>query len=149
MYGCNNFCTYCVVPYARGREKSREPNNILTEVEKLASKGCKEITLLGQNVNSYGNTLSKNYSFAKLLTQINYIDGIERIRFMTSHPKDLSDELIWAMANSDKVCEHLYLPVQSGSNRILKAMNRNIQRRLYDVDKRKEAIPMFPYQQIL
>ncbi len=124
MYGCNNFCTYCIVPYTRGREMSREPENIITEIKDLANKGYKEITLLGQNVNSYGNTLNYNYSFAKLLSEINKIPGIERIRFMTSHPKDLSDELISAMAELDKVCEHFHLPVQSGSNRVLKAMNR-------------------------
>jgi tRNA-2-methylthio-N6-dimethylallyladenosine synthase len=143
MYGCNNFCTYCIVPYTRGREKSREPKSILKEVENLASQGYKEITLLGQNVNSYGKTLDYNYSFANLLEEINEINGIERIRFMTSHPKDLSDELIQAMANLDKVCEHLHLPVQSGSNRILKAMNRKYTKEDYLllIDKIKKAIP--------
>lgn len=143
MYGCNNFCTYCIVPYTRGREKSREPENIIDEVKDLASKGYKEITLLGQNVNSYGNTLDYNYTFAKLLREINKIDGIERIRFMTSHPKDLSEELITAMAELDKVCEHFHLPVQSGSNRILKAMNRKYTREDYInlVDKLKKAVP--------
>lgn len=143
MYGCNNFCTYCIVPYTRGREMSRDPENIITEVKDLASKGYKEITLLGQNVNSYGNTLNYDYSFAKLLGEINKISGIERIRFMTSHPKDLSDELISAMAELDKVCEHFHLPVQSGSNRILKAMNRKYTKEDYInlVEKLKDAVP--------
>ena len=143
MYGCNNFCTYCIVPYTRGRESSRNPKNIIAEVEALAIKGFKEITLLGQNVNSYGNTLDYNYSFAKLLGEINKIDGIERIRFMTSHPKDLSDELIDAMASLDKVCEHFHLPVQSGSNRVLKAMNRKYTKEDYIdlVDKLEKAVP--------
>ncbi|WP_420485352.1 tRNA (N6-isopentenyl adenosine(37)-C2)-methylthiotransferase MiaB [Keratinibaculum paraultunense] len=143
MYGCNNFCTYCIVPYTRGREKSREPKNIIKEIQQLAKKGYKEVTLLGQNVNSYGKTLNYDYSFAKLLEEINKINGIERIRFMTSHPKDLSDELIEAMASLDKVCEHLHLPVQSGSNKILKAMNRKYTREEYLllIDKIREAIP--------
>lgn len=143
MYGCNNFCTYCIVPYTRGREMSREPENIITEIKDLANKGYKEITLLGQNVNSYGNTLNYNYSFAKLLSEINKIPGIERIRFMTSHPKDLSDELISAMAELDKVCEHFHLPVQSGSNRVLKAMNRKYTKEDYInlVEKLKNAVP--------
>ncbi|MCF6464966.1 tRNA (N6-isopentenyl adenosine(37)-C2)-methylthiotransferase MiaB [Clostridium sp. Cult2] len=143
MYGCNNFCTYCIVPYTRGREKSREPENIIKEVDNLAKEGYKEITLLGQNVNSYGKTLSYNYSFADLLKNINKIKGIERIRFMTSHPKDLSEELIEAMAESDKVCEHLHLPVQSGSNKILKAMNRKYTKEDYLIliEKIKKAIP--------
>ena len=143
MYGCNNFCTYCIVPYTRGREMSRKPENIITEVKELASNGYKEITLLGQNVNSYGNTLSYDYSFAKLLGEINKIPGIERIRFMTSHPKDLSDELISAMAELDKVCEHFHLPVQSGSNRVLKTMNRKYTKEDYInlVGKLKDAVP--------
>ncbi|NMA87225.1 MAG: tRNA (N6-isopentenyl adenosine(37)-C2)-methylthiotransferase MiaB, partial [Tissierellia bacterium] len=143
MYGCNNFCTYCIVPYTRGREMSREPENIITEIKDLANKGYKEITLLGQNVNSYGNTLNYNYSFAKLLSEINKIPGIERIRFMTSHPKDLSDELISDMAELDKVCEHFHLPVQSGSNRVLKAMNRKYTKEDYInlVEKLKNAVP--------
>lgn len=123
-YGCNNFCTYCVVPYTRGRERSREPENILKEIKKLAENGCKEVTLLGQNVNSYGKTLDRDYSFPSLLRDINNISGIERIRFMTSHPKDLSDELINSYLELDNLCNHLHLPVQSGSNRILKLMNR-------------------------
>ncbi len=143
MYGCNNFCTYCVVPYTRGREKSREPEDIICEAEKLSKEGCKEITLLGQNVNSYGKTLNRDYNFSMLLRNLNDIDGIERIRFMTSHPKDLSDDLILTMAQCDKVCEHLHLPVQSGSNKILKAMNRNYTKEKYLslVSKIKERIP--------
>ncbi len=143
MYGCNNFCTYCIVPYTRGREKSREPESILKEIENLALQGYKEITLLGQNVNSYGKTLGYKYSFADLLEEVNKIDGIKRIRFMTSHPKDLSDELIQAMGNLDKVCEHLHLPVQSGSNRILKMMNRRYTKEDYLllIDKIKKAVP--------
>lgn len=143
MYGCNNFCTYCIVPYTRGRERSREPESIIKEIEQLASEGYKEIMLLGQNVNSYGKTFDYKYTFADLLKDVNKIDGIERIRFMTSHPKDLSDELINAMANLDKVCEQLHLPVQSGSNRILKAMNRKYTREDYLllIEKLRKAIP--------
>jgi tRNA-2-methylthio-N6-dimethylallyladenosine synthase len=131
------------VPYTRGREKSREPENILKEIEGLAKTGCKEITLLGQNVNSYGKTLDYKYTFADLLADVNKIDGIERIRFMTSHPKDLSDELIEAYTKLDKLCEHLHLPVQSGSNRILKSMNRKYTREdyLHLVQKLKKAVP--------
>ena len=143
MYGCNNFCTYCVVPYTRGRELSRDPENILEEIEILAKSGCKEVTLLGQNVNSYGNTLGYDYSFPTLIKNINNIDGIERIRFMTSHPKDLSDELIESYATLDKLSNHLHLPVQSGSNRILKEMNRKYTREDYllIVDKLRKAVP--------
>ena len=143
MYGCNNFCSYCIVPYTRGRERSREPKNIIREIEELAAEGYKEVTLLGQNVNSYGKTLDYDFSFAKLLEEVNKIDGIERIRFMTSHPKDLSDELIMAMAKLDKVCEHLHLPVQSGSNRILKAMNRKYTKEDYLllIEKLRKAVP--------
>ncbi len=132
MYGCNNFCSYCIVPYTRGRERSREPQNIIEEIKGLASTGYKEITLLGQNVNSYGKTLNIDYSFSDLLKDINDIDGIERIRFMTSHPKDISDELINSYAELDKLCDHLHLPVQSGSNRILKLMNRGYTREEYE-----------------
>lgn len=130
-YGCNNFCTYCIVPYTRGRERSREPESIIDEIENLAANGCKEITLLGQNVNSYGKTLDKDYTFTDLLTDINKIKGIDRIRFMTSHPKDISDELIESYGNLDKLCNHLHLPIQSGSNRVLKAMNRKYTREDY------------------
>lgn len=143
MYGCNNFCTYCIVPYTRGREMSREPENIIKEIEELAKNGCKEITLLGQNVNSYGKTLEYDYSFAELLKDINEIDGIERIRFMTSHPKDLSNDLIHSYATLDKLCGHLHLPVQSGSNKVLKEMNRKYTREDYlsIVYKLKELVP--------
>ena len=143
MYGCNNFCSYCIVPYVRGRERSRRPDDILKEVKKLASEGVKEIMLLGQNVNSYGKTLEEPVSFAKLLRMINEVDGIERIRFMTSHPKDLSDELIEAMRDCDKVCNYLHLPVQSGSSAVLEKMNRRYTKEQYLtlVDKIKKAIP--------
>lgn len=142
-YGCNNFCTYCVVPYARGREKSRKPLDIIKEVTKLGKDGCKEITLLGQNVNSYGKTLDEEVTFAQLLRKINDIDGIERIRFMTSHPKDLSDELVYAIRDCDKVCNHVHLPIQSGSNNVLEAMNRKYTREDYlkVVAKLRSEIP--------
>jgi len=143
MYGCNNFCTYCIVPYTRGREKSREPEEIMTEILELARLGYKEITLLGQNVNSYGKTLEDKVTFAQLLRMINEIEGIERIRFMTSHPKDLSDDLINAMRDCDKVCEHLHLPFQAGSNNILKSMNRRYTKEQYLslIEKVKKEIP--------
>ncbi len=143
MYGCNNFCSYCIVPYTRGRERSREPENIISEAKKLAEDGCKEITLLGQNVNSYGKTLKEPISFADLLIRLNEIKGIERIRFMTSHPKDLSDDLIQVIKNYDKVCEHIHLPFQAGSNNILKKMNRRYTKEDYlDLIKKiKEDIP--------
>ncbi len=124
MYGCNNFCTYCVVPYVRGRERSRRPEDILKEAKEMIADGYKEITLLGQNVNSYGKTLDNPISFATLLRMINDLPGEFIIRFMTSHPKDCTLELLDAMRDCDKVAKHLHLPVQSGSNRILKAMNR-------------------------
>lgn len=125
MFGCNNFCTYCIVPYVRGREKSRRPEEILSEIRHLAADGVVEIMLLGQNVNSYGKNLENGMTFAQLLREVEKIDGIERIRFMTSHPKDLSDELIQVMKESKKICRHLHLPLQSGSTRILEAMNRH------------------------
>ncbi|MBU5314303.1 tRNA (N6-isopentenyl adenosine(37)-C2)-methylthiotransferase MiaB [Tissierella carlieri] len=143
MYGCNNFCTYCIVPYTRGRENSRDPENIIKEIEELAKNGCKEVTLLGQNVNSYGKTLKTDYSFTDLLKDINKIDGIERIRFMTSHPKDLSDELINCYATLDRLCGHLHLPVQSGSNKVLKEMNRNYTKEDYlkIINNLKKLVP--------
>lgn len=143
MYGCNNFCSYCIVPYVRGRERSREPHDILDEITSLSQSGYKEVTLLGQNVNSYGTGNMDSCSFSNLLRDINQIRGIERIRFMTSHPKDLSDDLIKAMGESDKVCEHIHLPIQSGSNKILKAMNRKYNRDAYLelVRKLREQIP--------
>ena len=124
MNGCNNFCTYCIVPYTRGREVSRQPEKIIEEVTRLADDGCLEVTLLGQNVNSYGNDLKTGYHFADLLRDLNQIEKIKRIRFMTSHPKDLTDEVIEAIAQCDKVCPAIHLAIQSGSTRILKAMNR-------------------------
>ena len=143
MFGCNNFCSYCIVPYVRGREKSREPEDILDEIRTLAQDGVKEIMLLGQNVNSYGKTLQKPVSFAELLDRAAEIDGIERIRFMTSHPKDLSEDLIRSMARNPKVCRHLHLPLQSGSTRILEKMNRRYtkERYLELVSEIREAIP--------
>lgn len=131
IYGCNNFCSYCIVPYTRGREASREPEYIIEEIKRLVKGGTKEITLLGQNVNSYGKTLEKDYNFVDLLTDINNIEGLERLRFMTSHPKDISNELIDAYGKLDKLCRHLHLPVQSGSNRLLKEMNRKYTREDY------------------
>lgn len=143
MYGCNNFCTYCIVPYTRGREKSRDPESIIREITDLAANGTKEITLLGQNVNSYGKTLDRDYTFVDLLKDINEIDGIERIRFMTSHPKDFSRELALAYTSLEKLSPHLHLPVQSGSNRILRSMNRNYTREDYleKVSWIKELVP--------
>lgn len=131
MYGCNNFCSYCIVPYVRGRERSRKPEDIINEIKNLVADGVVEVMLLGQNVNSYGKTLENPISFAKLLTEVEQIEGLERIRFMTSHPKDLSDELIEVMKNSKKICRHLHLPLQSGSTRILKAMNRRYTKEQY------------------
>ena len=143
MYGCNNFCSYCIVPYVRGRERSRKPEDIIKEIKELVADGVVEIMLLGQNVNSYGKTLEPKVSFAKLLEMIEEIEGLKRIRFMTSHPKDLSDELIEVMANSKKICKHLHLPVQSGSSKVLKDMNRSYTKEDYLtlVDKIKTAIP--------
>ncbi|MBR5614725.1 MAG: tRNA (N6-isopentenyl adenosine(37)-C2)-methylthiotransferase MiaB [Clostridia bacterium] len=131
MYGCNNFCTYCIVPYVRGRERSRSAENILKEIKAVADKGYKEIMLLGQNVNSYGKDLEDGLTFAGLLEMACKVEGIERIRFMTSHPKDISDELIDVMARNDKICKQLHLPVQCGSDRILKKMNRSYTREKY------------------
>ncbi len=124
MKGCDNFCSYCIVPYVRGREKSRQPNEIIEEIKFLIDKGVKEITLLGQNVNSYGKNLDEIDNFPKLLHMVNDIDGLERIRFVTSHPKDFSGELIDAVSELDKVCEYLHLPLQAGSDSVLKSMNR-------------------------
>ncbi len=153
MYGCNNFCTYCIVPYVRGRERSRNPEDILNEVREVIGQGYSEITLLGQNVNSY------NYdgiTFPMLLSMVNLVPGLVRLRFMTSHPKDLSDELIDAMASLDKVCKHIHLPVQSGSNEILRRMNRRytvehymelvnkLRSRIADVEITTDIIVGFP-----
>ncbi len=131
MYGCNNFCSYCIVPYVRGREKSRAPEEIICEIKRLVSDGVKEVMLLGQNVNSYGNTLDEKITFAQLLMEIEKIEGLERIRFMTPHPKDLSDELIDVMSKSKKICNHVHLPLQSGSSSILKIMNRKYTKEHY------------------
>ena len=142
MYGCNNFCSYCIVPYVRGRERSRTPDDILREVESLQKQGVQEIMLLGQNVNSYGNDVPGGLTFPKLLHKVTET-GIPRVRFMTSHPKDLSDELIEEMASNPALCRHLHLPVQSGSNRILQAMNRRYTRENYltKVEKIRKAAP--------
>ena len=143
MYGCNNFCSYCIVPYVRGRERSRDSKDIIKEIKDLVANGCTEISLLGQNVNSYGKDLDEDINFAKLLRMVNDIDGVERIRFMTSHPKDLSDELIDAMAECDKVCKQLHLPVQAGSNKVLADMNRKYTKEDYlaKIKKVKDKIP--------
>lgn len=143
MFGCNNFCSYCIVPYVRGRERSRDPKAIIREIERLVADGVVEVMLLGQNVNSYGKTLPEPMTFAQLLEEVEKIEGLERIRFMTSHPKDLSDELIEVMGRSKKICKHLHLPVQSGSSRILQKMNRRYTKEQYLalVDKIKAAVP--------
>lgn len=143
MFGCNNFCSYCIVPYVRGRERSRCSYDIINEIKALAADGVKEVTLLGQNVNSYGKGLDENITFAELLRKVNDIEGIERIRFMTSHPKDLSDELIYAMRDCKKVCNHIHLPFQAGNNEILRKMNRNYTKEHYLelVNKIRKEIP--------
>ena len=143
MYGCNNFCTYCIVPYVKGRERSRQPEAILAEVRQLVEQGYKEITLLGQNVNSYGKTLEHPITFAQLLRQIDAIPGDFRIRFMTSHPKDATQELFDVMAASEKICHHLHLPVQCGSDRILQAMNRRytVEQYLKLIDYARSVMP--------
>ena len=143
MFGCNNFCSYCIVPYVRGRERSRKPEAIIREIERLVKDGVSEVMLLGQNVNSYGKTLDEPITFAELLRRIEKIEGLKRIRFMTSHPKDLSDELIEVMASSEKICKHLHLPVQSGSTRILKKMNRRYTKESYLelAEKIKKVVP--------
>lgn len=130
MFGCNNYCSFCIVPYVRGRERSRQPEDIIAEIEGLVADGVVEVMLLGQNVNSYGRGLDRSISFAKLLERIAEIEGLKRIRFMTSHPKDLSDELIEVIRDNPKICRHLHLPLQSGSSRVLKRMNR-----VYDKEK--------------
>ena len=143
MYGCNNFCTYCIVPYTRGRERSRTVEDIVNEIKELVANGTKEVTLLGQNVDSYGKTLDNPVTFAELLRIVNEIEGLERIRFMTSHPKDISDEVIYAMRDCDKVCEFMHLPVQCGSTRLLKKMNRHYSKEHYleIIEKAKKEIP--------
>lgn len=143
MFGCNNFCSYCIVPYVRGRERSRDPKDIIREIERLVADGVVEVMLLGQNVNSYGKNLEHPMTFAQLLEEVEKIDGLERIRFMTSHPKDLSDELIEVLEKSKKICKHLHLPLQSGSSRILKEMNRHYTKEQYLelVKKIRAAVP--------
>ncbi len=143
MFGCNNFCSYCIVPYVRGRERSRKHEDILREIAHLAADGVKEVMLLGQNVNSYGAGLESEIRFPQLLKEVEKIDGIERIRFMTSHPKDLSEELIETIANSEKICRHIHLPLQSGSSRILKQMNRKYTKESYLAlaERIKKSIP--------
>lgn len=143
MFGCNNFCSYCIVPYVRGRERSRSPEDIINEIKGQVKDGVVEVMLLGQNVNSYGKTLKEPVSFAELLRRVEQIEGLERIRFMTPHPKDLSDELIDVMKHSQKICKQVHLPVQSGSSRILKLMNRHYTKEQYLalVDKIKTAMP--------
>ena len=142
-FGCNNFCSYCIVPYVRGRERSRRPEAILEEIRRLVAEGVTEVMLLGQNVNSYGKNLEEPMSFAQLLTEVEKIEGLRRIRFMTSHPKDLSDELIEVMKNGTKICHHFHLPLQSGSDRILKEMNRRYDKERYLtlVKKLRDAMP--------
>ena len=143
MYGCNNFCTYCIVPYVRGREKSRTSSDIINEIKKLVNDGVREVMLLGQNVNSYGKGLEEDITFAKLLYMVNDIEGLERIRFMTSHPKDLSDDLIFAIRDCKKVCRHFHLPLQSGSDTVLTRMNRHYDQKRYLelVKKLRDTIP--------
>ena len=143
MFGCNNFCSYCIVPYVRGRERSRNPKDIVREIENLVADGVVEVMLLGQNVNSYGKNLEEPMTFAQLLQEVEKIEGLKRIRFMTSHPKDLSDELIEVMKNSKKICKHLHLPLQSGSTEILKVMNRRYTKEQYLnlVERIRAAIP--------
>ncbi len=143
MLGCNNFCSYCIVPYVRGRERSRNPKDIIQEIEALVADGVVEIMLLGQNVNSYGKNLEEPMTFAQLLMEVEKIEGLQRIRFMTSHPKDLSDELIQVMKESKKICRHLHLPLQSGSTRILAQMNRHYTKEQYLalVEKIRKEIP--------
>lgn len=143
MYGCNNFCSYCIVPYVRGRERSRKPADIIAEIKELVDSGVKEVTLLGQNVNSYGRGLEEKVDFADLLSMVNEIEGLWRIRFTTSHPRDMSQKLIDAVACLDKVCEHVHLPLQAGSNRILALMNRGYTREHYFdlVDRMRRAMP--------
>ena len=145
MYGCNNFCTYCIVPYTRGREKSRKPEDIVREITGLVADGVKEVTLLGQNVNSYRGAVESGSEcdFADLIYMINDIEGLERIRFMTSHPKDLSDKLIQAFVDCDKLCNYIHLPVQAGSDRVLRRMNRKYTREKYleVVERLRKAVP--------
>ena len=143
MYGCNNFCSYCIVPYVRGRERSRNPEDIVKEIKDLVADGVVEVMLLGQNVNSYGKTLETPMTFAQLLEEVEKVEGLERIRFMTPHPKDLSNDLIEVMSKSKKICKQVHLPLQSGSSEILKKMNRHYTKEQYLdlVDRIKKAVP--------
>ena len=143
MFGCNNFCSYCIVPYVRGRERSRNPEDIVKEIEELVADGVVEVMLLGQNVNSYGKNLENPMTFAQLLQKVEKVEGLKRIRFMTPHPKDLSLELIEVMKNSKKICNHLHLPIQAGSSRLLKIMNRKYTKEQYLelVENIKKSIP--------
>jgi tRNA-2-methylthio-N6-dimethylallyladenosine synthase len=143
MYGCNNFCSYCIVPYTRGRERSRNPQEIITEVKQLVDSGYKELTFLGQNVNSYGKGLSEECDFADLLMMADKVEGLDRIRFATSHPKDMSEKLIDTIADGEKLCEHIHVPLQAGSNMVLQKMNRGYTREHYLklVDKMRARIP--------
>jgi len=143
MYGCNNYCSYCIVPYTRGHERSRSPRHIVDEIVKLVDEGVREVTLLGQNVNSYGRGLSEAVDFSDLLTMVNQIDGLWRLRFTTSHPRDMTPKLIDAIASLDKVCEHVHAPIQSGSNKVLKLMNRGYTREYYFelADNMRRRIP--------
>lgn len=131
MYGCNNFCTYCIVPYVRGRERSRAIENIVAEIEQAVKEGYKEFTLLGQNVNSYGKDFGEKDAFAKLLRRVNEIEGVERVRYMTSHPRDMNEEVIKAVAECEHVCENFHVPFQAGSDEILRKMNRGYTREKY------------------
>ena len=143
MYGCNNFCSYCIVPFVRGRERSRKPEAIEKEIQSLGAEGFKEVLLLGQNVNSYGLDFSEAFDFADLLERVDRIPGIERIRYMTSHPRDFTQKLVDTISKSQKVCEHFHLPIQAGSNRILKQMNRGYSREMYFelVESIREKVP--------
>ncbi len=143
MYGCNNFCSYCIVPYTRGRERSRHPRDIMAEVGQLSRSGFKEVTFLGQNVNSFGKGLGDEYDFADLLMMTDKVAGLDRVRFMTSHPKDMSDKLLDTIAGGEKLCEHIHVPLQAGSNRVLQRMNRGYTREHYLelIGKMRDRIP--------
>ncbi|WP_350345044.1 tRNA (N6-isopentenyl adenosine(37)-C2)-methylthiotransferase MiaB [Proteinivorax tanatarense] len=144
-YGCNNFCTYCIVPHVRGRERSRQPSDIISEIEDIVAKGYKEVTLLGQNVNSYGKDFDNEYDFADLLCEVSKIKELKRVRYMTPHPRDFTDKLIDVIASHDKICNHFHLPVQSGSSRVLKSMNRGYDQQKYLslIDKIKNKVNDF------
>lgn len=147
MYGCDNYCAYCIVPYVRGRERSRPLNHILDEIKELVNNGTREVTLLGQNVNSYGKQDGFSYDFSDLLTEIDNVQGLDRIRFMTSHPKDLNNKLITAVAQGQNICEHFHLPFQAGSNKILEAMNRKYTREFY-LERVENILEIIPHASI-